>query len=259
MNEKCDIPLGRNGSLIRYEDIFMSFEHKDVLKGVDLSVYPGDVLVIIGGSGSGKSVMLKLLIGLLEPDTGNIFFGNDNVVEILENDLMEIRRKIAMLFQSSALFDSMTVYENIAYPLREHMRLEEDVIKQKVKEKLALVDLFNIEHLYPAELSGGMKKRVALARAIATDPCVILYDEPTTGLDPSTSNVINNLIVNLQKKLGVTSIVVTHDMNSVRMIASRIAFLYKGKIVADGKAEDILDSKIELVRDFIDGHISHAT
>jgi len=246
-------------SLILYEDIYMSFDDNKVLRGVNLNVQSGEVLAIIGGSGSGKSVMLKLLMGLLDPDSGNIYFDGENIVEKTEEELLKIRRKIGMLFQSSALFDSLTVYENLAYPLREHTKIEEDEIERIIKEKLAHVDLYDVEHLYPAELSGGMKKRVALARAIVFEPCLILYDEPTTGLDPSTANKINELIVNLQKKLNVTSIVVTHDMNSVEKVADRIAMLYKGKIIVEGPTETILRSENEIVRAFIKGEISYAT
>jgi len=245
--------------LIKYEDVYKSFGTKQVLDGANLDVKAGEVLTIIGGSGTGKSVMLKLLMGLLEPDSGNVFFGDENIVDKSEEELLEIRKKIGMLFQSSALFDSLTVYENIAYPLREHTKIPENEIEKKIKDKLSLVNLFNVERLYPAELSGGMKKRVALARAIVFEPCLILYDEPTTGLDPSTSNLINELIINLQKKLKVTSIVVTHDMNSVKMIADRIAMLYKGKIIVEGPAESVLNSEDEIVSDFVTGQISHAT
>jgi phospholipid/cholesterol/gamma-HCH transport system ATP-binding protein len=256
---RCDTSQSDRTILIRYENVYKSFINKHVLSGANLDVRSGEVLSIIGGSGTGKSVILKLLMGLLEPDSGNIFFGNDNIVEKTEEELLEIRKKIGMLFQSAALFDSLTVYENIAYPLREHTKIPENEIKEKIKEKLALVDLYNVEHLYPAELSGGMKKRVALARAIVFEPCLILYDEPTTGLDPSTSNLINELIVNLQEKLDVTSMVVTHDMNTVKIVSDRIAMLYKGKIIVEGTAESILNSKDEIVRDFVTGHISHAT
>ena len=254
---ECNRSYKERKYLIRYEDVYKSFDNKRILKGANLNVNPGEVLVIIGGSGSGKSVMLKLLTGLIEPDSGNIYFGDDNIVEKEENELLELRRQMGMLFQSSALFDSLTVYENIAYPLREHTRMNEPEIDEVVKNKLSLVDLSGVEQLYPGELSGGMKKRVALARAIATEPCLILYDEPTTGLDPSTSNVINNLIVNLQEKLSVTSIVVTHDMHSVRRVADRIAMLYDGQIIVEGPANDILNSNDEIVKDFINGEIIH--
>ncbi|MBU1628244.1 ABC transporter ATP-binding protein [bacterium] len=255
----CSQEQSNGKKLIRYVDVYKSFKSKVVLKGANLDVRGGEVLVIIGGSGTGKSVILKLLTGLLDPDSGDIFFGEDNIVEKTEDELLEIRKKIGMLFQSGALFDSLSVYENIAYPLREHTNIPESEIREKIKEKLSLVGLTNVEHLYPAELSGGMRKRVSLARSIVFEPCLILYDEPTTGLDPSTSNMINELIINLQKKLNVTSIVVTHDMNTVRIVADRIAMLYKGEIIIEGLAAEVLSSENEIVRDFITGNISHAT
>lgn len=211
---------------------------------------------LLGGSGSGKSVLLKELIGLIMPDSGDIFVLGKQITQMKEQALMQLREHVGMLFQGAALFDSLTVFENIAYPLREHLRLTEKEMQERVAEKLRLVGLSGIEGKMPAELSGGMKKRVGLARAIATDPDIIMYDEPTTGLDPINAQRINELIVELQRKLGVTTVVVTHDLHCVKTVSNRIAMLHEGKIVTVGTWHELTTSPLQVVNDFVSGNIS---
>jgi phospholipid/cholesterol/gamma-HCH transport system ATP-binding protein len=205
----------------------------------------------LGGSGTGKSVLLKLISGLEKPDQGAIRIDNRDIVPLKEDDLVPIRRKIGMLFQGAALFDSLSTGENVAYPIREHFRVTEGEIQRIVGEKLQMVGLEGIEEKMPAELSGGMKKRVGLARAIAIDPEIILYDEPTTGLDPANTQRINQLIVELQRILKVTSIVVTHDLDSAYQVTDRLALLYRGRIAMTGTKEEFKASSIQEVQDFI--------
>ena len=211
---------------------------------------------LLGGSGSGKSVLLKELIGLIMPDSGDIFVLGKQITQMKEQALMQLREHVGMLFQGAALFDSLTVFENIAYPLREHLQLTEKEMRERVAEKLRLVGLSGIEGKMPAELSGGMKKRVGLARAIATDPDIIMYDEPTTGLDPINAQRINELIVELQRKLGVTTVVVTHDLHCVKTVSNRIAMLHEGKIVTVGTWNELTAPPLPAVNDFISGNVS---
>jgi phospholipid/cholesterol/gamma-HCH transport system ATP-binding protein len=241
--------------IIRFRDVHKAFGPKVVYRGLDLDVYPGETLTIIGGSGVGKSVMLKLLIGLLKADSGKIFFGEEEVTAMNERQQGRLRQRIAMLFQGAALFDSISVGENVAYGLREHFRsqMTESEISQRVNWALSLVGLPGIETMRPADLSGGMKKRVGLARAIAVHPDVLLYDEPTTGLDPINTTRINHLIVGLKRALGVTSIVVTHDMASAYKISDRMAMVHKGRIIAQGAPREIESSDLPMVRDFMRG------
>src|SRR5687768_3520899 len=199
---------------VEFHDVFKAYGVKTVLRGANLKVYRGEVLVILGGSGTGKSVTLRHMLGLEPPDSGRIVVEEEDVTDLPEEELYRIRKKFGMLFQSGALFDSMTVFENIAFPLREHTEMSDDEIARAVRERLELVNLPNAEHLMPVDLSGGMRKRVGLARSIVLDPKAILYDEPTTGLDPITAQTINELIIDLQAKLNVTSVVVTHDIHS---------------------------------------------
>ena len=241
--------------IIEFKDIYKSFNGLLVHNGINLSILEGEIISLLGGSGSGKSVLLKELIGLMKPDKGDIIVLDNNVTQMNEEALIELREHIGMLFQGSALFDSLTVFENIAYPLREHLKLTEKEIQERVAEKLHLVGLSGIETKMPDELSGGMKKRVGLARAIATEPGIILYDEPTTGLDPMTAQRINDLIIELQRKLGITTIVVTHDLHCVKTVSDRIAMLHEGKIVAVGTWEELVASNIQVVQDFISGNI----
>lgn len=242
-------------TLIEFKNISKSFGDKQVIDHLNLSIEKGETLTIIGGSGSGKSVTLKLLLRLLLPDEGEIFFKNKNIDEVTEIELIEIQAEIGMLFQGAALFDSLTVAENVAYPIREHYEYSEGEIKKIVKEKLDLVGLDGTQEMYPADLSGGMKKRVGLARAIATNPEVILYDEPTTGLDPANTNRINELILHLQELLQVTSVVVTHDMNSAFRVSNRIALLHNRKIEFVGKVSEIQKSSNPVVQNFVQGEI----
>jgi len=241
--------------LIRFENICKSFGSTEVFRGLSLEVYKGETLTIIGGSGTGKSVLLKLLLGVLPPDSGKIFFGDRNVCEMEPEELIIMRRRIGMLFQGAALFDSLTVAENISYPIREHFDYSEEKIASIVKDKLAVVGLPGIEKMMPADLSGGMKKRVGLARALSTNPELILYDEPTTGLDPTNTNRIDELITGLQKKFHVTSIAVTHDMASAFKISDRLALIYDKKIEFVGTKEEVKNSQNQLVRKFIQGEI----
>jgi len=241
--------------IIEFKDVYKSFNGILVHNGINLSIREGEIISLLGGSGSGKSVLLKELIGLMKPDKGDILVLDNNVTQMNEEALIALREHIGMLFQGAALFDSLTVFENIAYPLREHLKLSEKEIQGRVADKLYLVGLSGIEKKMPDELSGGMKKRVGLARAIATEPKIILYDEPTTGLDPMTAQRINDLIIELQKKLGITTIVVTHDLHCVKTVSDRIAMLHEGKIVAVGTWDELVSSNIQVIQDFISGNI----
>lgn len=211
--------------MIVFRDVFKSFGDVSVLCGVNLNISEGETTAIIGGSGCGKSVLLKHIIGLLRPDTGKVLVGGVDVSRLNIVELNRVRKKIGMVFQNAALFDSLTVGENLAMGLRRHTRLAETEVQRKVREALALVNLDSIERKYPAELSGGMRKRTAIARAVIMDPAILLYDEPTTGLDPPRADRINQLIIDLNERLGVTSVVVTHDMHCVYRVANRVAML----------------------------------
>ena len=223
---------------IVFEEIHKSFGAKQVLKGVTLSIKRGETMVILGGSGSGKSVLIRHAIGLHQPDSGAIWVDGTEISRLSEDDLMPVRKKVGMLFQGGALFDSMDVFENIAFALREHTEMSEEQIAARVAEVLGLVELAEVESLTPSDLSGGMRKRVALARAIALSPAAILYDEPTTGLDPITSEAINTLIRSLQSALNVTSVVVTHDLKSAFTVGDRVAFLNEGKMSFVGTLDE---------------------
>ncbi len=236
---------------VEFKNVKKAYGSKQVLRGVDLKVYRGEVLVILGGSGSGKSVTLRHMLGLEAPDSGRVFVEEEDITDHPEEELYRVRKKFGMLFQSGALFDSMTVFENVAFPLREHSDMSEDEIARAVKEKLELVSLPNAEQLMPVDLSGGMRKRVGLARSIVLDPKMILYDEPTTGLDPITAQKINELIIDLQSKLNVTSVVVTHDIQSAFSVGDRIAFLNKGIFEWAGTMEEARDSDHPVLREFL--------
>jgi phospholipid/cholesterol/gamma-HCH transport system ATP-binding protein len=238
--------------MIEIYNLHKSFGSKKVLDGVNLKIHTGETIVIIGRSGSGKSVLIKHIVGLLNPDDGYIKVENQRVDELNEKDLYNLRRKFGFLFQGSALFDSMTVEENVALPLVESSNgYTKSEIQKIVSEKLGLVDLPDIQKLKPSELSGGMKKRVGLARALVTNPDYILYDEPTTGLDPIMSDSIDNLIKDLGTKLNVTSVVVTHDMYSVKNVADKVAMIHDGKMYFVGKPQDLLTSDDPVIIDFI--------
>src|SRR5215218_2866490 len=236
---------------VEFRNVFKAYGSKEVLRGANLEVYRGEVLVILGGSGSGKSVTLRHMLGLEAPDSGRVVVEEEDVTDLPEEELYRIRKKFGMLFQSGALFDSMTVFENVAFPLREHTEISEEEIARAVREKLELVNLPNTEHLMPVDLSGGMRKRVGLARSIVLDPKMILYDEPTTGLDPITAQKINELIIDLQSKLNVTSVVVTHDIQSAFSVGDRIAFLNRGVFEWVGTMDEARNSDHPVLRDFL--------
>lgn len=248
--------MAQGDTLIRFEGIQKSFGPKTIFEDITLDVRDGENLVIIGGSGTGKSVLLKILIGLLAPNAGKVFFGEREITAMDEDELIETRADIAYVFQQAALFDSMTVAENIAYPLRAHLNLSEQELQEKIDLNLERVGLPGSGHLVPSELSGGMRKRIGLARAIALEPRVILWDEPTTGLDPSNTRRISELILKMQAELKVTSLVVTHDMTSAMMVADRIAMLYDRRILQVIEKERIEDEPPgSLIRDFIEGNL----
>ncbi len=239
--------------MIRLENLHKAFGPNRVLRGCDLEVRDGETLTIIGGSGTGKSVTLKLMIGLLKPDQGEVYIDSQPITKLDDKDLTEVQHKFSYVFQLAALFDSLTVGENVAFGLRHLGGHTEAEIQEIVREKLGLVGLSGVDRLKPAELSGGMKKRVAIARAIAMSPKYLLYDEPTTGLDPIMSDVINDLILHLQTKLGTTAVVVTHDMKSAYKISNRIAMLYEGKIIEVETPQNIQNSTNPIVRQFVTG------
>jgi phospholipid/cholesterol/gamma-HCH transport system ATP-binding protein len=241
--------------IIQIRDVYKSFGKNQVLRGVNLEVKCGQTMVVIGGSGTGKSVLLKCIIGLLHHDRGEILVDGQEISHLKEKNWNQLLRKFGMVFQRDALFDSITIWENVGFGLRQHTTLTDDEIKGIAVEKLKLVGLQDIEDRMPAELSGGMRKRVSLARAIAMEPSIILYDEPTTGLDPIMANVINELMVRMREKLEVTSIVITHDMESAYHIADQIAMLYKGEIIQVGTPEEIRNTSNEIVRQFIQGEV----
>jgi len=235
------------------EAVWKRLGANQVLRGVDLAVAPGESVVIIGRSGTGKSVLLKHVIGLIVPDAGAVRVDGVDVGALEETELLTLRKRMGMLFQGGALFDSLSVGENVGLPLREHTEMAETQIELVVREKLHLVGLEGSEELRPSSLSGGMKKRAALARALALNPKIMLYDEPTTGLDPITADLINRLIRRLQERLGITSIAVTHDMRSAYHIADRIAMLHEGRIHAIGSPAEIQSTTDPAVRQFIEG------
>ncbi len=242
-------------TLIQFKNVTISFGSVSVLRGLNLEIREGEILTILGGSGSGKSVTLKLLLGILPPDKGTIEYRGQEISTATEEQLMAVRKEIGMLFQGSALFDSLTVKDNVAYPLREHFSKSEEEIDKIVAQKLALVGLGGIGGMWPADLSGGMRKRVALARAIAADPKLILYDEPTTGLDPANTQRINNLILKMKERLKVTSIVVTHDLDSAFRVSDRLALLHDGQICFVGTQEEAKNSNNPIVQNFLRGEL----
>ncbi len=239
--------------MIEIIDLRKSLGGKEVLKGVNLRVNRGETVVVIGRSGCGKSVLLKHIIGLMKPDSGKVIIDGVDITQLSRDELIQFRKRMGMLFQGSALFDSLSVWENVGLGLIEHSKLTQSKIREIVKKKLELVGLSGVEELRPSELSGGMKKRVGLARAIAMEPEIILYDEPTTGLDPIMADVINQLIRHLQHTLGVTSIAVTHDMVSATKIGDRIAMLHDGRIIFEGTPEETRETDNEIVRQFVEG------
>jgi len=239
--------------MIKVVDLYKAFGEKKVLQGASLEIQTGESVVIIGGSGTGKSVLIKHIIGLLDPDSGEVYVDGIDIRGLNEKRLYEVRRKFGMLFQGAALFDSLTVWENVGFALLQDHKNKPEDIKELAIEKLKLVGMTDVADLMPAELSGGMKKRVGLARAIAHGPEIILYDEPTTGLDPIMADAINDLIIELSEKLGVTSVTITHDMQSAYKIADRIAMLYLGKIIEEGTPDEIKSTENPVVRQFVTG------
>lgn len=242
--------------IIEFKNVSKRFGRLVVLHGFNLQVERGKCLVIIGASGTGKTVVLKHIGGLLRPDTGEVWFDGVRVDNLPERQLMQYRQRMGFLFQMGALFDSLNVEQNVGFPLTEHTEKSPTEISQIVEHRLAMVGLQGIGAKMPGELSGGQKKRVALARAVALSPEVILYDEPTTGLDPVRSDVINELIIKLQREMRVTSIVVTHDMHSAFKIADRIVMLHEGRVVYDGSSHAILEEENPIVRRFVMGEAS---
>ncbi len=245
-------------ALIEFKNLKKRFGKLVVLDGASFSVAAGESVVVLGASGTGKSVLLKHLVGLLRPDAGEVWFAGQQIDTMTDRELMVIRQRMGFLFQQGALFDSMSVADNIAFPIRQHSRKTETEVAALVKEKLAMVGLPDLGGKMPGELSGGQKKRVALARAIALSPEVIVYDEPTTGLDPIRSDVINQLILKLKRELNITSLIVTHDMVSAFKIGDRLIMLSEGKVVAEGTVDDYRTSTDPVVRRFVDGVASEA-
>ena len=242
--------------MLEMRGVHKTLDHKAVLRGIDVAVAEGETLAIIGRSGTGKSVILKHLIGLMHPDRGEILVTGTDIAPLRGPELRAACRPVAMLFQNSALFDSLRVWENVGFHLLENLHRPAEEVRKVVAEKLALVDLRGVEHLMPSELSGGMRKRVALARTLVLEPRVLLWDEPTSGLDPVTSDLVNRLIIRTREQLGLTSVVVTHDMTSAYKAAQRIAMLHEGRILAVGTPDEIRASADPVVQRFITGDAS---
>ena len=240
--------------IIELSHVFLSFD-VPILEDVSFTAHEGETIAVVGESGTGKSTILKLILRLLVPDRGTVCIDGEDITDLSFEDALKVRQKMGMVFQGAALFDSMTVFENVAYPLREHTHMSEDEIEQRVREKLEFVDLDadRVMEQMPSELSGGMRKRVGIARGMANNPEIMLYDEPTSGLDPLTTGTITRLIRKLQKELGVTSIVVSHDMRSVSRMASKIALLHDRHIVFFGEPEAMLASEDPYIREFLGG------
>ncbi|HPL62417.1 MAG: ABC transporter ATP-binding protein [Syntrophales bacterium] len=239
--------------MIQLKDIHKSFGAQKVLDGLDLNIEDGQTTVIIGRSGGGKSVLLKHIIGLIRPDSGQVVVDGEDITKLNDKQLNEVRKKFGMLFQEGALFDSMTVGENVSFPLVEHTKMTDEEIRQVVAERLKAVGLTGVEGKMPSELSGGMRKRVALARAIALHPQIVLFDEPTTGLDPVLTEAINQLIIDTQRNLNLTCIVISHDIESIFRVGHKIALLYGGKIIEYGTPEEIRASKNPVLVQFLSG------
>jgi phospholipid/cholesterol/gamma-HCH transport system ATP-binding protein len=239
--------------MIEVSDLYKSFKGVSVLKGVSLSVKRGEILALIGGSGNGKSVLLKHIVGLMKADKGKVLIGGQDISNSKGRDLERLRTRFGFLFQGGALFDSLTVFDNVSFPLREKTRLQEPQIREKVLFQLQQVDLTSSEHKYPAELSGGMKKRVAFARSLILDPEIMLFDEPTTGLDPIIANTIHNLIRDMHQRLKFTGVIVTHEVPEIFSVVQKVAMLYDGTILAQGTPDEIRVSENPIVRRFISG------
>jgi phospholipid/cholesterol/gamma-HCH transport system ATP-binding protein len=238
-------------AMIHIEDLHKSFGSSKVLIGINLDIEEGSTCVILGGSGSGKTVLMKHMIGLLKPDEGHVVVDSEDIVPMGAEELSRVRRKFGMVFQGAALFDSMTVYENVSFPLKEQRHTSEDEAREIVRQKLGIVGLKDVEDKFPADLSGGMRKRVGLARAIVLDPKIVLYDEPTTGLDPITTDYVDEMILDAKRQLGVTSVVISHDVASAFKVADKIAFLYQGLIVEEGPPAQLRNSQHPGVKHFL--------
>ncbi len=249
--ETQDVP--KEGPLVRLKDVRKHFGRQEVLRGVDLEILSGERMVILGRSGSGKSVLLKHMMGLVQPDAGHVYFAGQDLATMTEAEITPLRRRMGMLFQSGALFDSMSVFENVAFPMREEGKASEKEIADAVENALAVVDLGGQEKKMPANLSGGMRKRVALARATISRPELMLYDEPTAGLDPIVAASIDKLIVRLSQELSITSVIVTHDMKSALRIADRLAMLHKGKIYRVGTSDEFRADTDPVIHNFVNG------
>jgi phospholipid/cholesterol/gamma-HCH transport system ATP-binding protein len=241
--------------MIKLVDLHKSFGKQKVLDGLDLDIEEGKTTVIIGRSGGGKSVLLKHIIGLIRPDRGQVLIDGTDITKLNDRELNEIRKKFGMLFQEGALFDSMTVGENVAFPLREHTQMTEEEIRETVADRLRSVGLTGVEEKIPSELSGGMRKRVGLARAIAMRPRIVLFDEPTTGLDPVMTEAVNRLILDTQKGFDLTCVVISHDIRSIFEIGHRIAMLYDGRIIEYGTPEELRASRNPVIVQFLAGSI----
>ena len=229
--------------VIDVQDVWKTFGGTQVLKGVSLQMMQGTTTVVLGASGSGKTVLMKHIMGLFKPDRGEVIVDGENISAMDRQELARFRTRMGMVFQNSALFDSLTVGENVAFPLREHTNLSDEQIRNKVRDTLAVVELFGVEDKFPAELSGGMRKRVGLARAIVREPKIVLYDEPTTGLDPLTTESVDDMIIGAREKLNVTSVVISHDIGSAFHIGDHIAMLHNGRIVEEGPPEKLRNSQ----------------
>jgi phospholipid/cholesterol/gamma-HCH transport system ATP-binding protein len=240
---------------IELQGVRVAFDSHEVLRGIDLAILPGEILTIMGGSGSGKSVLLRLIAGLIKPDRGAIRIEGTDIVPLNEDEMLSVRQHMGVVFQQAALFDSMSVADNIAYPLREHAMLDETAIQQRVADLLDIVGLPGIQAQYPAELSGGMRKRVGIARALAMKPAIVLYDEPTSGLDPGNAKMISQLIIQVADTFGTTSVVVSHDLYWSLKISTRVALIYGGKIIAVGTPAAIQSSPIPEVQAFLAGDL----
>jgi phospholipid/cholesterol/gamma-HCH transport system ATP-binding protein len=252
MSPKHNLP---RKDAIRVESLSKSFGSRKVLNAIDLDIKRGEIFVIMGGSGSGKSTLLRIMAGSIKPDEGRVLFGQQSIHDLNDDEAEKIKRRFGFSFQSAALLDFLSVEENVSLPLREHTRLDKKIISIIARMKLNLVGLNGFENYMPSNLSGGMRKRVGLARAIAMDPEIVFYDEPTAGLDPVVCAIVDQLILDLTKKLNLTSIVVTHNMESVFRIADRVAMVYKGELLQVGSPDEIKNSRNDVVRQFINGNI----
>jgi len=247
------VAFSTSSPLVRLIGVEKKLGRQQILRGVNLEINMGESLVVIGRSGGGKSVLLKHILGLMQPDAGQVWFGDKDMAQLSEEEMVPLRKETGMLFQNGALFDSLSVGENVAFPLREKGGISNDEIRAEVARALKIVDLPNQEKKWPAELSGGMRKRVALARAAIARPALMLYDEPTAGLDPIVSDSINKLMVRLGKELNMTSVIVTHDMVSARQVGTRIAMLHEGRIYCVDRPEVVLESQDPIVNRFVNG------